>query len=327
MKSVLHNGEMSSNKMRRALQVAELIRAGNATPSEILRLVNTDPLIAYTGMTKKAQLKALGRDLERLEGMGFYFEYDKRHARYVETKNDASISVLNLSDQETDVLAQLPVAFHDTSYQSGAISLCARLAKLLPKNQQNRLAATPLLRINTPALEELGANTASARLISRAFRERREITFHYLPPGKKKAYEMRAQILSDLELRDGHVYFDFQSLRSDIQRSYRLSRVVPGSVKLQPRQQAGFGPAPAPVEISYWLSSNLEPTRHFPNGFNATQMENGWVVTAQIDEREIFRVAKILLRYGGNCQALAPIALVDEVRRAVEEMAKRYGLI
>jgi len=202
-----------------------------------------------------------------------------------------------------------------------------KLIKVLTPDQRKLTKRPPKIRMRIQALDELATHAHSATMIDQAFREQRDMVFSYQPPNAKTPFDMHVQVIGELELRDGHFYFDFQSLRTDIQRSYRLSRVVPGSAKLLPKRRPPRTRKRFPLMLKYWLSADLEPTRHFPDEFKAEKQEDGWIVTAKIDERDLFHATKILLRYGGNCVVLEPPVLVDEMRRAVEDMARKYGLL
>jgi len=318
---------MAGLKLKRALKVSALIRSGINTPSRILSRINDNPEIAYTGKTKAIQLKALERDLQRLQNLGIVFNYDPQKRCYIEKESGSLSGLIHLAEDEMEILKQIPMVFRQTPYEEAAQEFRNKLVQMLPLDQQHKTSENVHVRMSFPALEQLKPYEQTALQIDKAFREQREMTFLYKPPGRKEPYEMRVLVTSELELRDGHFYFELQSLRSEIQRSYRLSRVVPGSVKLHPKRITIPQHHIVPIKLRYWLSSDLEPTPHFPNRFEAKQDETGWIVSAEVDERDIFRVVKILLRYGGNCQVLEPVALVDEMRRTVEEIAKRYALI
>ncbi len=128
---------------------------------------------------------------------------------------------------------------------------------------------------------------------------------------------MRVQVLNPLELRDGHAYFEAWSLLSDAEKLLRLDRVVPGSAQVSPNKRAQRIPNSMLVPISIgWPWP--EPIQHFPIDFEVTRCETGSIVSAQIEERQLFWAAKILLKYGQNCMALAPPSLVDEMRHHAE---------
>jgi predicted DNA-binding transcriptional regulator YafY len=65
-------------------------------------------------------------------------------------------------------------------------------------------------------------------------------------------------------------------------------------------------------------------TRRFRNHQEERQEDGSLVVTAEIDESELFWVSKTLLKYGENCVALEPPELVAEMKRVVGQMARNY---
>ena len=308
--------------------MAELIRAGMIKPADIIAAINQRPDLSagYEGPNKAAVAKELQRDIQRLRSLGQHFAYDRTCGGYVEQPNNVPLVTVCLNDEELTVLAQLRDIHRFTPFREAAASLYDKIAKTLDETARRKLSRAPTIQMSLPVLDELSQHMATAHMIERATQEERDLIFQYQMAGHEHPYDMRVQVLSPLELRDGHVYFEAYSLKSDVERTFRLSRVVPGSAKLYAKRPSRTRHATA-VRLQYWLSNAVEPTKHFPKNFVVKEQDDGVIVSALIDERELFRAAKILLRYGHNCIVLEPPALVDDVRRNVEEMAKHYGLL
>jgi predicted DNA-binding transcriptional regulator YafY len=308
-------------KSKRANEVARLIRAGVDTPKKIIAAINQDPRWAYD----KAPEKALLSDLGRLKDGGIVFRYDRQKKRYVEEAGEGVL--LPFSDDELAVLAQLREVHRFTPFREAAERVIEKLGNMVSPKQRGALKRQSLIKLNVPALEELTHHLATAEVIEKAFQTQRELAIQYQMSGKTEAYPMRVQVLNPLELRDGHAYFEVWSLLSDAERLLRLDRVVLGSAQVLPNKRARRTQHSTLVTIQYWLGPGLEPSKHFPIDFEVVRSETGCVVSAKIEERQLFWAAKILLKYGQNCMALAPPSLVDEMRHHAEGMARLYGLM
>ena len=308
-------------KSKRASEVTRLIRAGINTPAQIITTINQDPRLAYGD----APEKALQADIKRLRDFGIHIRYDRQKKHYVEEAGEGVL--LPFSDDELAVLAQLREVHRFTPFREAAERVIEKLIKITSAKQRDVLKKRPLIKLKVPALEELTLHLATAEVVEKAFQTQRELEFQYQMSGKTEAYLMRVQVLNPLELRDGHAYFEAWSLLSDAEKLLRLDRVVSGSAQVLPNKRAKRSTNSILVPIQYWLASGLEPSKHFPIDFKVARSETGSIVSAQIEERQLFWAAKILLKYGQNCMALAPPSLVDEMRHHAEGMARLYGLM
>ena len=315
--------------IERAIRVAQLIQQGTSKPADIIQAINQIPRLAYNrhgNATTEAHQKALQQDLKRLKGLGQSFEYDKKSKCYVARQADEISLPLGFSDDELAVLAQLFDMQQVTPLGQVARGLHAKLAARMPLQQRKKFLKRPLIAIKIPALDELSDHLATAQTVMEAFETQQELTFQYQGSAHSKAYTYRVQVLSPVELRDGHAYFEARSLQSEMEwDGLRLDRVVPKTATLLPTKQPNRTKHPYLVPLKYWLAKHVgRPTKHFPIDFACETREDGYVISAKIDERDLFRAMKILLRYGENCMVSEPPALVDEMRRTVEEMARLY---
>jgi predicted DNA-binding transcriptional regulator YafY len=82
-----------------------------------------------------------------------------------------------------------------------------------------------------------------------------------------------------------------------------------------------------PLTLLYRLSKEFArqgATRRFRNHTEEREADGALVVTAEIDETELFWASKTLIKYGASCVALEPPELVAEMKRVVEQMALNY---
>lgn len=315
----------------RAQRVAQLIQGGTNTPAAIIQAINQIPRLAYDrhgNPTTGAHQKALQQDLRRLKAMGQPITYDRRGKCYVLQPVDESSAPLGFTDDELLVLAQLLDLQQATPLGQVAHDLHDKLATRMPPQQRKKFLKRPLIAIKIPALEELTQHLQTAKLVMQAFETQQELSFRYQGSAHAEPYDYRVQVLGPVELRDGHAYFEARSLQSDREwDGLRLDRVLPGSARLLPRKQPSYTKRQNLITICYWLAKHIGPSKHFPIDYVCESRDDGYVISAKIDERDLFRATKILLRYGENCVVSEPTALVDELRRAAEGMARLYGLL
>jgi predicted DNA-binding transcriptional regulator YafY len=120
-----------------------------------------------------------------------------------------------------------------------------------------------------------------------------------------------------------HIYVAVWCEDAGRELDLRLDRIVPGSISQHPRsatrrQRRG-------ERIRYWLAPEIA------QGGVSVRLEkqevryqaDGSAVVSGI-ARSRFWARKLLLGYGSNARALAPPALVEEMRRTAEEMLRLY---
>lgn len=320
---------LNFSKIARAQQVAKLIRNGIETPNAIIDALNQANSAFYLGKSHEAQKKALQRDIKRLQKMGLHFKFDLKQGKYCEIMpppedSGEGLNSLTFDNDELIVLAQLRDLHRFTPYAATAQRLCNKLTRFLTAQQRTLLEKRPLINMQIPLLDMLTEHIETAHIVEKAFMEQRDLEFLYHTPKYESPYLFKTQVLAGLELRDGHVYFEAWSLNSDGFREFRLDRIVKGSARLLPNKRPRRTGLVVKLTLQYQLDAHLSPTQHFVGQTAEKQADGSHLVTAIIDERQLFRAEKTLLRYGDGCKVISPPELVARFRTVVAAMMRRY---
>jgi predicted DNA-binding transcriptional regulator YafY len=274
-----------------------------------------------------ADKKSLQRDIQRLRSMGQQFEFDSKRGGYFEAESSNPAFTLPLTEGEIDVIRQLPEAYQYTPYGDAARSLRDKLVKMLPEAERAKTQRRPFIQITIPALDELSQHLATAHVIQRAYNEQRDVQFDYQRPAQTNTVNIRAQVTRQLNLREGHIYFEVFVFKDDMEYQCRLSHVVLGSARLLPTKRPTRTVHTRMLHIRYWLASNLEPSRRFANHVAERQPDGSHVISADVPHVEAGFAVLTLLRYGQYCRVLEPPELVEEMIQAARGMAEAYGLL
>jgi predicted DNA-binding transcriptional regulator YafY len=233
---------------------------------------------------------------------------------------------LPLTREHVETLAAVRRAFSKTLYGDTLEDLIVRLRPFIDPNLRPLLDREPLLKLNTPLIDDLAPHQLTLNKLRRAQEQRLRFSFRYRSPLQPDARPVRHIIEPEtLEERDGHVYFEGYSLDTEQVLQFRLDRAEPGSAEVLPAKFPGRRTR-RPIKIRYRLSPAIArygASRRFDK-HEELVLADDWVeVTAET--KDLFWASKILLKYGENCVVVEPPELVAEMKRVVGEMARNYG--
>ncbi len=160
--------------------------------------------------------------------------------------------------------------------------------------------------------------------IERAYQQKRQLEFAYHSAGTDCLKRHVVEVHNNVESREGHLYLDAFSVQCGEFRTFRVDRIVPGSLRLLPRRTTAR--TRRWVEIRYKLSPEAvsdEGATHYFRRHQERRLANGWVeVTGEAPN--VFTAAHILLHYGDSCIVQAPTELVEQISNLAAGMLKHY---
>jgi len=268
------------------------------------------------------------RDIKWLHILGFEVAWMPDAGRYHLEAGNNPLVRLKLAPDELHVLSLLRRAFERTPYAGDVASFVNRIASHLTQKQQAQINQAVPVSVLIPMLDDIEPHRLTLQKAQEAIRQRRQLEFEYRSRTSEKTKRHVVTVYNSLELREGHVYFQAHSDQSDSDLEFRLDRVVPGTAKLLPTKVATTDKPRHPLRLRYRLSREFAgqgATRRFRNHQEGRQEDGSLIVTAEIDESELFWTSKTLLKYGASCVALEPPELVAEMKRVVAQMARNYG--
>ncbi len=267
------------------------------------------------------------RDIAWLRELGFDVARKTDDGRYHLEAGHNPLVRLKLTPDELYVLSLLRRAFERTPYAGDVASLVDRMTTLLSPGQQAQVNQSVPLSVLVPMLDDIEPHRLTLQKVQDAISKRHPLEFEYRARTSEKSKRHVVTVYNSLELREGHLYFQGHSDRIDNDLEFRLDRVVPGTARLLPAKVVTADKPHHPLRLCYRLSREFASqgaTRRFRNHQEERQEDGSLVVTAEIDESELFWASKTLLKYGASCVVLNPPELVAEMKRVVEQMAKNY---
>ena len=237
---------------------------------------------------------------------------------------------LRLTPDALEALCILASTLRGGKTLPGGPDLFAQLRAALIPGQQAALTqalqglphdqATPTLYLDLPDLEE--ENLGTLRQITHAIRCRQAIEFEYQPRHNSSPRRHWGDEALEIWI-SAHIYVTVWCQDAQRELDLRLDRIIPGSVRMHPctatrRQRRG-------ERIRYWLAPEIaqggvsvrldkQEVRH--------QADGSAIVSGVARSR--FWARRLLLSYGSRARALYPPALVEDMRRTAEEMARLY---
>lgn len=304
--------------MVKALQEADLAR------DQLIALV-----IAEVGDNAygDSPADAFDRDRGYLADLGFALHYSRSMNTYHLDPHNPLLR-LPLSESDGRLLALIREAFRETPYAADVDSLITRIIPHLGPDAQAAAASDPILTIVLASADGLGPNAASLQTVQQAIYKQQALEFDYRSSRAQGLKRHVVQPYDSLEFRDGHVYFAAHSLVTGYDYEYRVDRIDPRTARLRPQKLAERRRQRQPLTLRYRLSARIASygaSRRFPNHQEERLPNGDVIVTAEIDRETLFWASKTLLKYGENCEVLAPPELVAEMRRVARAMVFTYN--
>lgn len=332
------SSESSWLAARRCLALVNRLQQGLATKQELLAAIYRaeDPHATQSALNGRFE-----NDKIRLwENLQVRVRYDKAVKGYLLTEWERPL--LNLSDTQIDTLAFLTDTFQpDSPHAPEVHNLIDQLIDWLPPMRQKLFkqlsGQQPTADLRLRDSEEITPNVWETVL--EAWQAKQELTFEYHSSQHEDGFLRQHHIQPwDLYFSDrGHWHVRGYCLFNDGPNgpwhpndyiNYRISRIVPGSVKMLSRRLPGVRPngrlrdaifelAPAVARFGVSLRKELvgEP--------KIISVDEDWV-RVEGQTHDVFNLSRNLLYYGKNCRVLGGQELLVEIRKLVRDLAEIY---
>jgi predicted DNA-binding transcriptional regulator YafY len=196
-------------------------------------------------------------------------------------------------------------------------------------NQKRRRLARPVLLPLSPAADYTHHTEVILKLDA-ALEAGAYISFAYTPLQRSWNDEPvlhRHVEPYELEYRDGHWYFTAYIFDMNGFIDYRVDRIHPSSVQMEPDRFYPGGRTRPGVKIRYWVAPEM--ARHGTLSMRlrdqtVTLLDGGQGAIVEGYARSIWWARRLLLGYGEQVKALEPEKLVQEMYNAVQGMMRLY---
>lgn len=196
-------------------------------------------------------------------------------------------------------------------------------------NQKRRRLARPVLLPLSPAADYTHHTEVILKLDA-ALEAGAYISFAYTPLQRSWNDEPvlhRHVEPYELEYRDGHWYFTAYIFDMNGFIDYRVDRIHPSSVQMEPDRFYPGGRTRPGVKIRYWVAPEM--ARHGTLSMRlrdqtVTLLDGGQGAIVEGYARSIWWARRLLLGYGEQVKALEPEKLVQEMHNAVQGIIRLY---
>ncbi|MDZ4719997.1 MAG: WYL domain-containing protein [Roseiflexaceae bacterium] len=314
---------------RRMLVARRLIR-GEATTADLVRSArDAQGPEAYP----PDAAAAVRHDIAALRDM-FLCEISYHRAHGYRLDDPGDLALLDLPDVELEALGFLLSTFADGALPNATRidALLDRIIGLLPESRRVQMQTAS----THPRLEQpRSARTPEQTVIERLKRAlgKSQIEFEYI-----SSYASAGEVIQhtvaphDLVYRDGHTYLTGYCLKCRIRElvdtsiTYRVDRIVVGSLRGLPQQLPAGAATPRRYQLRYWLSSRVAARRDialwFPNSHPEFLDDGSALVQAQISD--LWQARQVLLRYREHCRVIEPPELIAMMQESIEQMRQIY---
>ncbi len=286
-----------------------------------------------------AATSALKHDLDALKAeYGCVFSFRRTSGCYA-LEHPGDLALLDLPDRCMESLAFLEASFPqelDVPVQVGVRDLLDHLLPLLPAGRQRehrrrQRAMSLQIAASTPGQVD---PTVLAK-VKRAIELRQELAFDYLSTFDEHEPRRHRVAPYGIYFRpEGHSYLDATLL--DVTPggkeprhatiSYRLSRIVSGSVVILPNVLPPERHQPPSYTLRYRLvpvvARRRDVAAYFPETCITYHDDGSATVTATVTN--LWQARQILLRYGTGCRVLEPPELVELFRDTARGLNDLY---
>ena len=196
-------------------------------------------------------------------------------------------------------------------------------------NQKRRRLARPVLLPLSPAAD-YSQHTEVILKLDAALEAGAYISFAYTPLQRGWDDEPvlhRHVEPYELEYRDGHWYFTAYVFEMNGFIDYRVDRIHPSSVQMEPDRFYPGGRRRPGVKIRYWVAPEM--ARHGTLSMRlweqrVTLLDGGQGAIVEGYARSVWWARRLLLGYGEQVKALEPEELVQTMRKAAQGMGRLY---
>jgi predicted DNA-binding transcriptional regulator YafY len=319
-------GERSHDHTTRLLALLRLLHQRGSLTRQALSAELGSLYGPHPDRTIRRDIAALaGRNVAELHeapGEPSPHGFDIRHDRARDTFTLVTSDLLpRLTPEEQDTLQAICQALGNDPL------LGRRLESLLAHLAAGEAPTTPpSVWLNLGLATDYTPHETTLLRLVQAAQGQRAVSFEYRSPRTNEGRLHRMVDVYPLELADGHYYVDGYHHEAGKFITYRVDRIVPGSLRILP----GYGDrrqrARLPVTVTYWLSPQLASggvSKRLLDQREEPSPDGGLIVTGKA--RSLFHVRRLLLGYGAHAEALEPPELRAELADDIRLMARRYG--
>ncbi len=322
--------------MRRCLTIIRRLQRGPATRDELIQAVLDDDPDAYGGVTKKALLKRLERDIWHIRySLYIDLRFSRSEGQYF--LGEIEVPLLDLPDEALGTIEWLEKSFSDGDlpHHRAVHSLLDRLRKFLgPARSRDigRQNGFPDLDLRSRDNDDIPERVWEG--LRKAIDEGLEIEFKYASaysdaPRRHRVYPYK------IYFHRGHYYlhgYCLHVIRPDGRRvdrrryiPYRLGRIL--ELNVLPNKLPPEPPKARKYKVIYKLAPQIArggvSRLPYIEVLDVERHKDG-SVTVHGETDNIFWAVRELLHYGPNCKVLGGPEILGQIREIVREMARQY---
>lgn len=322
---------------RRRLILVRLLLRGPASKQDLLDEIQAE--MGEQGYPESAD-SAFKHDLDSLKSeFGCSVKY-QRHTKTFVLQGMGDMALLDLPDTCMEALGFLEASFppgSDVPEYANIRDFLDHIVKLLPANRQEQYHnQTRTINLHLTGSSSGRIDQRVLTKVKRAISQRRLLEFDYL-----STYDIdtprrhRVAPYAIYFIPEGHGYLDATVL--DVSPdgnepkyaaiSYRLNRIISGSVKILPDSLPPERPKSPIYTLCYRLAPIVARRRDVAMLFPNTQIEyhddGSATITASITN--LWQARQVLLRYGSGCKVIEPPELIDMFRETLRGLSDVYA--
>ena len=325
--------------VRRCLSIVRRIQRGPARWEDLIAAVQEqlDPE-AYGGAQGRALRRRLENDLRRIrDGLFIDLHFDRQEGSYA--IGDTWLPLLDLPDEDLATIAWLEQTFEPDSPQHDEVhALLGRLRLFLAPQRCGVIErCRTALGVDLARRDEDAIRPQVWEALSKALVERRQVELVYHSP-QQADQEPRRHVVDPydrfFDTASGHYYLKGWCHYTDgpvgkreqgHYITYRLGRI--DEVHVLPARLPPTPPRAPRHPVAYELApqvARLGVTRHKQIAVEAVERREDGSALVRGTTDDLFWTVRTLLHYGPNCRVLGGPALLQEMKRVVNEMARLY---
>ncbi|MHB8600381.1 MAG: helix-turn-helix transcriptional regulator [Ktedonobacteraceae bacterium] len=344
----------------RILRLLQYLTTAEYTRQELLERMKDYYQVGESGNTKgrssRSDEKKFSRDVEFLQNMGY--EIDKagvgNAARYSLVKGSGPVALFMFSKTELDTLVLLHTLFADPAtytradatqplpQQSPRSPFAEEILKLIErfvaplspeqKREFERWVGKPFIYLNIDMVTDYLPHRATIDTIVRAITQRQQIQFEYTSLQQRPIYHEHVDPYYIVH-QDGHLYLLGYAHKSEKVLEYRVDRINPDTIKLQP-DMIDVVRRRYPIEFQYWIDGSIAKSGLSQRWLSQTiEREEAYVDEQSKQRRKVlvrakayseWRIIQQMLKYGDKVELVGPPHLRKEMRKVVQRMANFY---
>lgn len=300
--------------------------------------------------------RMFSRDVRFLQNMGYQIDKSGvgNAARYSLIKGSGPAALFMFSKTELDTLVLLHTLFADPATYTRAdtsqplpqqslrspfaeeiLKLIERfVAPLSPeqKREFERWVRKPYVYLNIDMVTDYLPHRATIDTIVKAITQRQQIQFEYTSLQQRPTYHEHVDPYY-IAHQDGHLYLIGYNHKSEKVLEYRVDRINPDTIKLQP-DMIDVVRRRYPIEFQYWIDSSIAKSGLSQRWLAQTiEREEAYVDEQGKHRRKVlvrakayseWRVVQQLLKYGDKVELVSPPTLREKMRQEVERMYRIY---